>query len=97
MSCPFHPCVNRRKNNKASDSMSVDSVHLSLPFDFPVLIIARESESSFTQINDLIHHFAKKKPSAKRQWHTILYNLLIECNYSFIVIILLIRIVHQTA
>ena len=62
MSCPFRPCVNRRKNNKASGSMSVDSVHLSLPFDFPVLITARESESSFTDflINDLIHHFAKE-------------------------------------
>ena len=71
--------------------------HLPLPFDFPVLITARESESSFTQINDLIHHFAKKKPSAKRQWHTILYNLLIECNDSFIMIIVLIKDVHQSA
>ena len=59
MSCPFHPCVNRRKKRKKNDvvslsslceqkekkkkkkkkgvsgSMSVDSVHLPLPFAFP--------------------------------------------------------------
>ena len=47
--------------------MSVDSVHLPLPFDFPVLITARESESSFTHflINDLIHYIAKKKTTSQ--------------------------------
>ena len=99
MSCPFHPCVNRRKNNKASGSMSVDSVHPPLRFHFPVLITAHVSEKFFHPFSDKWFNspFCQRKPSAKRQCHTILYNLLIECNYSFIVIILLIRIVHQTA
>ena len=39
--------------------------------------------------------FCQIKSSAKRQCHTILYNLLIECNDSFIMIIIVIRSVHQ--
>ena len=61
-SCPFHPYVNRRKNNKASSSMSIDSVHLLAPFLFFYSFNYSAWIWKFFHLLSnkwFIHHFAK--------------------------------------